>query len=132
MLFNFSGILHYSIVDIGYKLVVEVDQQLADYYFKLIPKYKNVNRQKYPAHISLVRYETPVNLNKWGCDEGKSVVFCYDNEIKNGKVYYWLNVFSRQLEGIRMDLGLPIHSQYTLPPEGFTKCFHMTIANTKG
>jgi hypothetical protein len=28
-------------------------------------------------------------------------------------------------------LGLPVSSEYTLPPEGFVKCFHMTIGNFK-
>lgn len=131
MLYESKGIIRYSIVDIGYKLVVDIDQSIADYYRSLIPKYKYVNRQKYPAHISVVRHEKPPNLEKWGKYNGEEVIFWYDNEIKSGQVYYWLNTFSEKLEKVRTELGLPVSSEYTRPPEGYLKCFHCTIGNIK-
>lgn len=131
MLYESKGIFKYSIVDIGYRLVIEADQGLADYYRKLIPKYKEVQRQKYHAHISVVRHEVPINLEIWGKYENQEVEFVYDSDIKYGKVYYWLNVFSKKLEEVRTELGLPVSSQYTLPPSGYIKCFHLTIGNSK-
>lgn len=135
MLYESSGVLRYSIVDIGYKAIVEVEQDLADYYRILIPKYKDVQRQRYGAHISVVRHEVPPNLALWGKYEGEEIPFMYDSEIKSGtrpkdgKIFYWLNVFSARLEEVRTELGLPVSSQYTLPPEGYLKCFHTTIGN---
>jgi hypothetical protein len=131
MLFESVAILRYNIVKIGYRLVAETEQDIANYYRKLIPKYKCVKRQMYPAHISVVRYETPLNLDAWGKYEGQEVEFTYDSEIKNGTVYYWLNCFSTKLEKVRTELGLPVSSEYTRPPDSWTKCFHMTIGNIK-
>jgi hypothetical protein len=129
MLYKSKGVLRYSIVDVGYKLIVEADQGIADYYLKLIPKYKNVTRQRYPAHISIVRKEVPINLDQWGKREGEDVDFWYDNEIKSGRVYFWLNVFSKKLEEVRTELGLPVSSEYTRPPDSFEKVFHLTLGN---
>ncbi len=131
MLFEAKGILKYSVVDIGYKLVVEVDQGIADFYRALIPKARGVNRQRYGAHISVVRKEVPLDLSKWGKYHGEEVEFTYDNEVKWGQVYYWLNCFSKKLEDVRTELGLPVSSQYTRPPGSWIKCFHMTVGNVK-
>jgi hypothetical protein len=70
-------------------------------------------------------------MEVWGKYEGQEIDFSYENVIHSGTVYYWLNAFSTKLEEIREELGLPVSSQYTLPPEGFVKCFHITIANQK-
>lgn len=115
------------------RLAVEVDQELADYYRSLIPKYIEQNRPRWPAHITVVRAEkeTPTIMEPWGRYEGQKINFLYSPEIQEGKIYYWLNVFCKRLEEIRIELGLPCTSQYTQPPEGFRKCFHMTIANCK-
>lgn len=126
-----TGILHYSRGDFGHRLVVNVDQQISDYYRSLIPKYISVNRQRYAAHISVVRKETPIHLELWGKYEAQEVEYFYSPMIHFGKVYCWLNVFSQRLEEIRLELGLPVSSEYTLPPEGFVKCFHMTLGNMK-
>ncbi len=58
-------------------------------------------------------------------------MFFYHPQIHEGKIYYWLEIYCTLLEDIREELGLPVVSQYTLPPEGFRKVFHMTIGNTK-
>jgi len=132
MLYKAAGILRYGVAEYGHKLVLEIEQDLADYYRSLIPKYYHVNRQRYGAHVSVVRKETPANPDAWGKYEGEEIEFVYDSEIKRGTVYWWLNVFCVRLEEIRVELGLPVSSQYTLPPEGFVKCFHTTIGNSKG
>ena len=129
-MYKSTGILKYF-KEPELKVIVEVDQQLADYYRSLIPKYYYVSRQKYNAHISVVRKEIPTDLTLWGIHEDEEVEFYYDNQIKRGKVYFWINVFCKRLEEIRLELKLPVNSPYTLPPEGFVKCFHCTIGNVK-
>jgi hypothetical protein len=85
----------------------------------------------YPAHISVVRKEVPPVLSAWEKYQNEPINFNYSPEIHFGSVYIWLNVFSTELEAIRRELGLPVSSQYTLPPEGFVKCFHCSIGNFK-
>ena len=117
----------------GGRLIVEVDQELTDYYRSLIPPWYGAQRPRYPAHITVVRQgkETPVHWEHWGKYEGQSVSFFYSPIVQVGKVYFWLMVYCRQLEEVRLELGLPVVSQYTLLPEGFRKAFHTTIANMK-
>jgi len=133
MLFKSKGTLRYKRGDNGgYNLRVVVDQDISDYYRALIPKWIHTNRQMYPAHISVVRNEIPLNLEYWGKYEGEELEFEYENVVYNGTVYYWLNAFSNRLDEIRLELGLPVSSEYTRPPDGYTKCYHITIGNTKG
>ena len=112
---------------------MEVDPGIADFYRSLIPKWLPVNKTRYDPHVTIVREakEEPVHKEHWGKYEGEKVPFLYSPEVQTGKVYYWMNVFCKRLEDIRIELGLPVVSQYTLPPEGFRKCFHCTIANSK-
>jgi hypothetical protein len=131
MLYDSKGILRYSIVDIGYRLIVEVDQGISEYYRSLIPKYKDVRGQRYRAHISVVRKEVPPRLENWGKYNGEEVEFCYNSCVRWGTVYYWLDAYSKRLEEIRVELGLPISSEYTRPPDSFEKVFHITIGNRK-
>jgi len=128
-----SGILRYSQGEFGYKLVVEIDKQLSEYYRSLIPKWIQTNKQAYKPHITACRCykETPVNLEHWGKYEGEEVFFKYSPIVHFGKVYCWLNIFCKRLEEIRAELGLPVSSEYTRPPEGFLRCFHSTLGNTK-
>lgn len=123
-----TGILKYY----PNKLIVEIDQEISNYYRKLIPKWIKTNKQMYQAHISVVRNEIPPNMQYWDKYEGNEIEFYYENIVRFGTVYCWLNVFSTRLEEIRIELGLPVSSMYTLPPEGFTKCFHATLGNFKG
>jgi len=127
-MYSSTGILRYS--QNPYKLVVEADQGIADFYRSLIPF--KTNKPLYPAHISVVRKEEPVNVDLWGKHEGVEINFYYSGEIIFGQVYVWLNVFCTTLEGVRVELVLPSVSKYTKPPEGFFDCFHLTVANFKG
>lgn len=132
MLYSSTGILHYDLDNNNYyKLILLVDKEIASYYRSMVPQYKKINSTRYAPHISVVRKEVPVNLAAWGKYEGQEINFIYDSEIKFGEVYWWLNCFSKNLEKIRIELGLPVSSLYTLPPDGYEKCFHMTIGNTK-
>jgi len=116
-----------------FRLIVEIDQQLVDYYRSLIPQWLVAQRTRYPAHITVVRQgkELPVHLEYWGKHDGQLVTFYYCPLIQMGKVYFWLNIFCCELEEVRLELGLPVVSQFGLPPEGFRKYFHTTIANLK-
>jgi hypothetical protein len=127
MLFTSSGTLRYE----DKKLVVLADQQLSDYYRSMIPKYYRVQPQKYRAHISVVRKETPPDMSLWGKREGERVEFQYQPYLHNDATYWWLNIFCVHLEEVRRELGLPVSSPYTQPPSGFKKCFHLTVGNTK-
>lgn len=131
-MYKSTGTIKYDTLQ-GYRLVIEVDQELADYYRALIPKWKPVQRSRWRAHITVVRpeKEIPPILEPWGKYEGEPLTFFYAPGVHEGKVYYWLNIWCVKLEEIRRELGLPVISEYTLPPEGFTKCFHCTIANKK-
>lgn len=127
------GPLRYSQEDGQHRLVVEVDPELARYYRSFIPKWIDNNKPRWPAHITVVRpfKESVLNVQAWGKYEGEIVHFHYQNYLHTGKVYYWLNIFCKRLEEIRVELGLPVSSPFTLPPEGFLKCFHCTVANLK-
>lgn len=128
-----TGFLRYSIGNTGHNLIVEVCPDISYYYRSLIPKAisTDLNGQRYLPHISVVRKETPINLDVWNKYQGKSLEFEYTNEIYSGEIYYWLNAFSTELEEIRAELGLPVTSPYTRPPGEYKKCFHITIANQK-
>lgn len=128
--FESTGQLQYSK---DWRLVLRVDQDLADYYRSLIPKWMPCQRPRWAAHITVVRQEKeiPVNKQYWWKYNKEPVNFFYIPHIHHGKVYYWINVYCKRLEEIRLELGLPVHSQFTLPPEGFRKSFHCTVANMK-
>jgi hypothetical protein len=129
-LYESTGVFRY---EGSARLVVETDQGLSDFYRSLIPPWLPCMKPRWPAHITVVREEkeAPVNKEHWGKYDGQEIKFLYDPIVREGKVYYWLNIFCEKLEEIRLELGLPVVSEYTLPPEGFRKCFHMTIANKK-
>lgn len=126
-----TGTIHYVIGN-THKVWVDVDPDLARYYRCLIPKWISRNVPMYDPHISVVRKEVVLNLTEWGRFEGQEVKFSYSNIVYFGKVYCWLNVYSRDLEELRQGLGLPVSSEITRPPEGFLRCFHVTLANFKG
>lgn len=125
-MFESTGILKYF----DNKLIVEVDQNIVDFYLSLIPKHLYVNRQRHAAHISVVRKEVSPNIEFWRKYEGEQVSFLYDNIIHNGTVYFWLNVFSKKLEDIREELGLENKSTFQ-PPDNWKRIFHITLGNTK-
>lgn len=132
MLFKAKGVLKYEIGNSGYKLIVDrVDPGISLFYRSLIPKWFRTQPQKYPPHISVVRKETPKNLKAWGKYEGQVIEFFYDPYIWNGTQYWWLNCFSKELEDIRTELGLENKIWDIDPEPGYSKCFHMSIANSK-
>lgn len=114
------------------RLVLDVDQGISDYYRSLIPKCKNVQRPRWNAHVTIVRIgkEIPRHKGLWRKYSWQKVDFVYDPYIYEDGLYFWLNVFSKKLEHIRRELGLPMMSTFA-PPKGYDKSFHITIANKK-
>lgn len=127
-MFQSTAIIRYF--DNPCKVVAEVDPEIVEYYRWLVPKWINLQRQKYAPHISVVRKEQP-QMNRWREYEGKEVEFQYSGEVQFGKVYAWLNVYSKVLEQLRLTLGLSASSEITRPPEGYDWSFHITIGNFK-
>lgn len=133
MIFCETGILRYQ-EDDGYRLTVEVDEELSRYYRAFIPRSCLARRPIWPAHITVVRVgkETPTKLLSWGKYEGTVVSFAYDSYVRSGKGYFWLNVWCDWLRLVREDLGLAGTSKWTHPPAGDHKEFHLTVGNQKG
>jgi len=127
-MFSMVGKLIYS--NNPHKLIVDVDDELGRYYRSLIPKSHRIQKPMYPSHISTVRKEIPPNISVWNKYQNELITFNYENFIYNDETYYWLNVSSKRLEDIRIELGLPLHSDLTKSPDGKHK-FHLTIANIK-
>lgn len=131
-LYKTKGILEYGN---NWRLTVNVDQELTNYYRSLIPKWMDVQRPRWPAHITVVRegLEIPVHKEFWNKYNNKTIDFLYEPKVFHGEVYYWLNIYCLELEDIRSELGLSRHSKYTEPPERFRfkYTFHCTIANKK-
>jgi hypothetical protein len=128
------GVLHHSTGILCYgsdKLVLEVDRGIVDCYRSFLPRSVVLNRQKYDAHISVVRKEIPPRMEFWKKHAGEQVEFEYGNMIRHGTVYFWLNAWSVRLEEIRLELGLPVDSLYVVPPPGFRKTFHISLGNIK-
>ena len=127
-MFKSSGTLRYSQDPI--KLVVNVDDNISNYYRSLIPKYIKIQKPMYPAHISVVRKCIPRNMWNWAKYDGLEVSFQYENIIHYDELYFWLNVYSIELESIRTELGLELWGGVSLSC-GFNHMFHITISNCK-
>jgi hypothetical protein len=115
-----EGILHYGP---NYRAVLLVDQGIADYYRRLIPKWIGVNPQRHQAHITVARtgLEVTPKPEKWGYYEGETVQFFYSGEIEFHDGYYYLRVESKRIDAIRRELGLLQHFD---PVKGH----HITVA----
>jgi len=120
MWFPSTGVLKYGP---GIKAALAVDQSISDLYRWFVPKHIDLNPQRYPAHVSVVRREKP-NMDFWRKHEGRKINFEYSNEIIWDETYYWLNVRCPVIEEIRAELGLT-------PYPWWVNSFHVTIGNVK-
>lgn len=125
--FKSTGIIKTSAQDSLYKLWVEVDVDLVKYYFSLLPKYYNANRQRYAPHISVIRENKFVDFSRFNNLE---IEFEYDPFLYIEEIYVWINVYSDFLGSLRELVGLPKSDWYTKPPDG-NDGFHITIGNFK-
>ena len=121
--FTGTGTLHYGPGD---RVVLNIDPEIARYYRSFIPKSKRVNSTRYHPHITVIRSgrEKAQNLESWGLHEGENFSFQYNPEVIEDHTYYTLKAYSKDLEDIRIELGLPrMRIGYD--------CFHITIGNKK-
>jgi len=112
------------------KVFVLVDPEIGSFYRSMIPKTVPISPPKFATHITVVRREPLPKAELFGIHDGEIIEFEYDTEIHHDETYYWLNAYSKRLEEIREELGLPVHSQYTRPPDN-SWAFHITIGNLK-
>lgn len=113
-----------------FKLIVEIDPQIAAYARALIPKYYVARPQKYSPHITVIRNEFVKDVTNWGNRDLEQVSFQYSPVVQRDHVYYWLNVYCDELTEIRISYGLPASYRLRRPPSG-EDCYHCTIANQK-
>ena len=127
-MFTSYGKLHYDDAE-GLRLVLQLDQDISDYYRVLIPPYYRVSKQGWRAHLTVVRpgNDSPGKIRYWGDYEGEQVEFIYSPYLENGHGFYWFNAWSKRLEAIREELGLFNTSKFALKPNGFDKTFHCTV-----
>jgi len=124
MRYEGKAILEYSIRS---RVVAWIDDQIARYYFSLIPKAKYPMRQMYPPHITVVRshpIEIVENREPWGKYEGREITFRYDGLVQFRFPYFYLDAWSEEIGEIRKELGLEPYRP------GFDR-YHITIANIK-
>lgn len=109
----------------GIRVVVRVDEGIADFYRALVPKSVGVKGQRYDAHVSVVRvWEKPANMDAWNKHAGERVEIEYEPVVRNDDRYYWLNVRCTRIEEIREELGL---TRYVTWHNGY----HVTVGNIK-
>jgi hypothetical protein len=89
-------------------VIVECDENIIKYYKYWVEKYYKVelNKPLFNAHISVVRGEEPLNKELWRYNHECEVDFYYSVDIENENGYWWLRVFSKDLEDLREKLGL--------------------------
>ena len=126
-MFTGYGTVHYY--DNEFRLILQVEQDLMEYYRSLIPLYLRVNPPRWPAHITVVRpgFDLPGRIRHWEDYEGEKIEFLYDPYLQSGTGYYWINCWSKRLEIIRTELGLENLSRFPVLPFGHRKTFHCTI-----
>lgn len=118
------GILRYIRNENFCKLIAEIDPEIVRYYRSFIPLYIKVNKPKHTPHISVVRHEVP-NFEFWGKYEGQEVEFSYENIIRFGETYCWMDAYCDRFVEIRLELGLPPNRV------SVANCFHFTLGNFK-
>ena len=116
------GLVHYYSNSV--KLLC--DKEIGNYYYSLIPKYKNARRQAYDSHITIVRdFESALCCHDlWDNHRWEIIPFEYEPIIYESPPYFFLKCWSEDIGKIREELKLPKYR------EGFD-CYHMTVGNIK-
>ena len=106
---------------------VWVDPQISLYYRSLAPKHRDIYSTRYKPHITFIRFKYEWF---WGDSfeiyDGDLIEFEYSHSVYYERPYYFLNVFSTDLDKIRLDLGLK--PRRTI---GNQQVYHITIGNNK-
>lgn len=122
------GILRYSPKLLGDRasekwwLVLDCDESLGCYYRHLYWlahfRVQKLLRPAWKEHVTVIRNEEPPHKGGWEKYTGKSVEFEYNPEPRTNGSYWWLEVCSRELQEIRVELGLsrepaiPLHLSF--------------------
>ena len=91
------------------------------YYQRFLEKIhaRKISTPIWKSHITVVRGSDDFNVSKLGFLEGKEISFrYYPEEINTNGLYWWIEVFSKELEELRFCLGLDPRPKYD---------FHLTI-----
>lgn len=106
---------------------VWVDPEITRYYLTLFPKYWTIQPQRYKPHITFIRFKYEWF---WGDSfeiyDGELIKFEYSHGVYYERPYYFLNVFSQDLDKIRLDLGLTPRRLFENQ-----QIYHITIGNNK-
>lgn len=105
----------------GKKIVANLGWDFGNYYYKLMPKYLNAQRQKFEAHVTIVRSFEKALIKKQYCG---TIDIQYDPMVYYDSPYYFLKCWSDEIGQLRNEVGLP---KYRKPFD----YYHITIANTK-
>lgn len=103
-------------------VLLECDTEIVRYYTYFLNK-KGIKLEKplWGAHISIVRGEYDIlpedYKDKFGYNNGTELSFNYGSLVTNG-IHWWLEVESKELEDLRLHLGLDKHPDFG---------FHITI-----
>jgi hypothetical protein len=108
-----------------------MDQEILNYYFEFIPKSNRTLKPRWKAHATVVRPEdNPIIKDVWKKHDGERVELIYTNDIQTERGVWWINLWSKTMEEIRVEMNCSIVSRITRPPwPGYNKCFHCTIGN---
>jgi hypothetical protein len=107
--------------------MVDCCEELARYYRSLVHAFSpsiSLQTPMHGSHITVIagKYEPDHDERYWKKYDGHSVEFQYSPEIESDDTYFWLPVFCKEFESIRIELGLkPL---IPIP-------WHLTIGNLK-
>ncbi len=82
----------------------------------------HLNTPLFKAHVSVVRGEEPKKQWNWRKHHNRIVTLEYGVDLRISEKYVWLPVYSKELEEIRVELGLKPQPKVD---------FHLTVGNTK-
>jgi len=108
-------------------LMVDCCEEMAAFYRNLVFRWSPIIRLQRPlhgSHITVIagKYEPNHDERYWKKYDGHSVLFEYSPEIESDGTYFWLPVFCKEFENVRVELGLTP----TIPIP-----WHLTIGNLK-
>jgi len=106
---------------------VDCCEELARYYRSLVHAYSpsiNLQIPMHGSHITVIagKYEPNHDERFWRKYDGQPVQFSYSPEIESDGCYFWLPVYCRDFEKVRIELGL--NPTTPIP-------WHLTIGNLK-
>lgn len=105
-------------------LKADVHQSISQYYRYWLQRELGIklNTPLWKSHITIIRGETPRNQSLWRKHNGRRFEFSYDPQVRVSETYAWLSVESKELENVRVELGLRPQPRVN---------FHLTLGNTK-